>query len=48
MCVLERGEIRVKRMKLLAERLFNKLGVGLHESKSIQYLCNYCLALVNY
>ena len=21
--------------------------IGLHESKAIQYFCNYCLALVN-
>ena len=21
--------------------------IGLHESKTIQYFCNYCLALVN-
>ena len=24
-----------------------KLIIGLHENKTIQYFCNYCLALVN-
>ena len=34
-------------IKCAKYKIYNYIELGLHESKTIQYFCNYCLALEN-